>query len=76
MAKTATERKRGQRQRDREKKAGIETFAIRLHAGAIADALVEEGDLAAWDSEDREAVEAGLLRHLIRLMRRHGSEDD
>jgi hypothetical protein len=68
------ERKRAQqatraRRRRQRKKTGRAVLHVEADIGEVSEALVDEGLLEEWDSEDRTKVEAALSRALTRMIR-------
>jgi len=65
MAKSNADR---QRDRRRRRKAGRAVLQVECDPGPIADWLVEQGALDAWDSEDRTKIAEALAKTLGRLV--------
>jgi hypothetical protein len=72
MAKTAAER---QKDRYARKKRGESVLPIKCNAGAIADWLVDQGELPEWSTEDIPAITAALERRLAKFLTREDFSD-
>lgn len=50
---------------------GLAVFRIEANALDLADMLVEEGHLAAWDADDKRSVEAALATFVAAAVARY-----
>ncbi|MHC1547783.1 hypothetical protein [Phyllobacterium sp. K27] len=64
-AKTAAQRKRDQRTRER---AGEDIFKLKLPRYLVVDGLVEMGKLEEWNDNDRQEAERALERLILSLL--------